>query len=263
MSDETAVGPGDPVGPHAVRGLLEVAVTHPRDVPGCVEGGADRLAVVAPGASYATAPEPALVSAVARTSGLPVRALLRLPPADGTAPYSADPASLDRLADLAREYLALGAEGVVLGFLDADLEVDVRACRELLAAVPGTPWTFHRALDDTLDPGRSWGRVVDLPGVTAVRSGGSPQGLAQGYEDLLALARRSPEVARLLMPAGGLAAEHVPWFVRAGVHQVHLGTQVRPGASYRSYVDAGYVRSWRRLLDDAVDRDRRSDRAGP
>lgn len=262
MSDVAAGGQPDPAGPLPVRGLLEVAVTHPRDVPGCVEGGADRLAVVAPGASYATAPEPALVSAVARSSGLPVRALLRLPPADGAAPYAADPASLDQLADLAREYVALGAEGVVLGFLDADLEVDVWACRRLLAAVPGTPWTFHRAIDDTLDPVRSWGRVVDLPGVTSVRSGGSPQGLAHGYEDLLALARRSLEVARLLMPAGGLSAEHVPWFAREGVRQLHLGTQVRPGASYRSYVDAGYVRSWRRLLDDAVDRDQRTDWAG-
>lgn len=262
MSDATAGAPGEPAGPSAVRGLLEVAVTHPRDVPGCVEGGADRLAVVAPGASYATSPEPALVSAVARSSGLPVRALLRLPPTDGAAPYAADAAALDRLADLAREYVALGAEGVVLGFLDADLEVDVWACRTLLAAVPGTPWTFHRAIDDTLDPVRSWGRVVDLPGVTSVRSGGSPQGLAQGYDDLLALARRSLEVARLLMPAGGLSAEHVPWFAREGVRQLHVGTQVRPGASYRSYVDAGYVRSWRRLLDDAVDRDQRTDWAG-
>lgn len=259
MTEPTAAPPAGTDGPGPVRGLLEVTVTHPRDVPGCVQGGADRLAVVAPGTAYAVAPEPALVSAVARTSGLPVRPLLRLAAAEGAAPYAADAASLARLADLAREYVALGAEGVVLGFLDADLEVDVRACRELLATVPGTACTFHRALDDTLDPARSWGRVVDLPGLTAIRSGGSPQGLAHGYDDLLALARRSLEVARLLMPSGGLHAEHVPWLARVGVRQLHLGSQVRPGATYRSYVDAGYVRSWRRLLDDAVDRDQRTD----
>lgn len=247
-----------PAAPERVRGLLEVTVTHQRDVPGCVEGGADRLAVVAPGPSYAVSPEPALVSAVVRASGLPVRPLLRLAVAHGAGPYAADAASLDRLADLGREYVELGAEGVVLGFLDADLEVDGGACRELLARLPGVPWTFHRAIDDTLDPVRSWGRVVDLPGVTSVRSGGSPRGLVQGYDDLLALARRSPAVTRLLTPSSGLAAEHVPWFVRAGVRQLHVGTQVRPGATYRSYVDAGYVRSWRRLLDGAVERDRRT-----
>ena len=93
--------------------------------------------------------------------------------------------------------------------------------------------------------------VVVVGLVALVRSGGSPRGLAQGYDDLLALAGRSPDVAGLLLAAGGLEAEHVPWFVRAGVRQLHLGEQVRPGATFRSYVDAGYVRSWRRLLDDA------------
>ena len=87
----------------------------------------------------------------------------------------------------------------------------------------------------------------------AVRSAGSPQGLSVGYDDLLATAA-DPEVARLLMPGGGLLAEHVPWFVRSGVSQFHLGRQVRPGASWKSYVDAGHVRSWRLLLDSTAAR---------
>ncbi len=231
------------------RALLEVTVLHQRDVRGAVEGGADRLSLVVPGDVAGHSPEPAAASAVIRASEVPVRVVLRT-----AATYAASDEDLDRLVAWGQEYLALGAEGVVLGFLDADLEVDVAACRRVLDALPGVAWTFNRALDSALDPLRSWGRVVDLPGLTAVRSGGSPQGLEQGFDDLLGLARRSPDVARLLMPAGGLAAEHVPWFVRAGVRQVHLGVQVRPGSTYRSYVDAGYVRSWRRLLDEATGR---------
>ena len=60
------------------------------------------------------------------------------------------------------------------------------------------------------------------------------------------------------MPGGGLLAEQVPWFVRTGVRQFHLGAQARPGASYKAYVDAAHVRSWRLLLDDALDRAARS-----
>ena len=91
------------------------------------------------------------------------------------------------------------------------------------------PWTFHRAVDATLDPRRSWRRLLGLPGLVAVRSAGSPQGLAVGYDDLLATAAADPAVAALLMPGGGLLAEHVPWFVRAGVAKFHLGPQARPG----------------------------------
>jgi copper homeostasis protein len=38
------------------------------------------------------------------------------------------------------------------------------------------------------------------------------------------------------------------------VRQFHLGRQARPGASYKAYVDAGHVRSWRLLVDDALER---------
>jgi copper homeostasis protein len=56
------------------------------------------------------------------------------------------------------------------------------------------------------------------------------------------------------MPSGGLVAEQVPWLARAGVRQVQIGEQARPGGSAKAYVDAALVRSWRTLVDDAVDR---------
>ena len=39
-----------------------------------------------------------------------------------------------------------------------------------------------------------------------------------------------------------------------GVRAFHVGRQVRPGGSVKAYVDAGYVRSWRTLVDDAMAR---------
>jgi copper homeostasis protein len=231
--------------------LLEVTVLHARDVPGCHDGGADRLALVVPDQSDGTSPDLATAASVIRASDLPVRVMLRLNDS-----YTTTGGEFVRLVGLAEEYLALGAEGVVFGFLDADLEIDVETCAALAAALPGVPWTFHRAIDHTLDTARSWRRLVGLPGVTAVRTGGSPQGLDRGLDDLLALVASAPDVARLAMPAGRLQAEHVPWLARAGVRQFSVGIQVRPGATHRSYVDAGFVRSWRSMLDDSTARAR-------
>jgi copper homeostasis protein len=143
---------------------------------------------------------------------------------------------------------------VSFGFLDADLEVDTEVCTHLATSLPSVPWTFHRALDDTLDPRRTWRRLLQLPGLVNVRSAGSPRGMGEGYDDLLATAESDPAIARLLMPGGGLLAEHVPWLVRAGVRAFHVGPQVRPGGSRKAYVDAGLTRSWRLLLDDATGR---------
>jgi copper homeostasis protein len=225
--------------------VLEVAVSDPRDVPGAAEGGADRLHVAVPGPTCGLSPEPALVSAISRESELPIFVLLRLNDTWGTTG-----GEFARLVGLADDYLACGATGVAFGFLDADLEIDTETCSMLLARLPQVPWTFTRAIDSSLDPRRSWRRLRDLPQLVAVRSAGSPQGMAVGYDDLLASV--TPESAPLLMPGGGLAPEHVPWLLKAGVRQLHLGDQVRSGGSAKAYVDASYVRSWRLLVDDAV-----------
>jgi len=224
--------------------VLEVAVADPRDVPGAVEGGADRLHVAVPGPTCALSPEPHLVSAVGRESDLPMFVLLRLNDS-----WSTTGGEFARMIGIAEDYLACGATGVAFGFLDADLEIDTETCSMLLAKIPHVPWTFTRAIDSSLDPRRSWRRLRDLPRLVAVHSAGSPQGMSVGYDDLLASV--TPEIAPLLMPGGGLAAEHVPWLLQAGVRQLHLGGQVRPGGSAKAYVDASYVRSWRTLVDDA------------
>ena len=56
----------------------------------------------------------------------------------------------------------------------------------------------------------------------------------------------------LIMAGGGLSAEHVPWLVRSGVRAFHIGSPARPGRSFKAYVDAELVASWRDLIDDEV-----------
>lgn len=226
--------------------LLEVTVRGPRDVAGADEGGADRLHLVT---DAGLSPEPTVVSSVCRETELPVFVTLRLNDS-----WTTTGGEMTRLVGLGEDYLGCGAAGVAFGFLDADLEIDTEVCGHLASSLPGVPWSFHRAVDSSLDPRRSWRRLLGLPGLVAVRSAGSPQGMDTGYDELLDTAESDPRIASLLMPGGGLLGEHVPWLVRAGVRQFHVGRQVRPGASYKSYVDAGHVRSWRLLLDSTLER---------
>ena len=224
--------------------LLEVRVAAAHDVAGAVEGGADRLELAVDSPAGGMAPDLQTASAVLRASDVPVRVMLRLNDS-----YTTTGGEFSRLVGLAEEYVGLGAEGVVFGFLDPDNEVDVPVCRALAERLPGVPWTFHRAVDHVLDARHAWRDLVGLPELTAVRTGGALRGLEHGYDDLLALCQADPAVAGLAMPARGLLPEQVPWFARAGVRQFHLGPQARPGGSAKAWVDAAYVRSWRTLLD--------------
>ena len=230
--------------------LLEVAVAHERDVPGAIEGGADRLHVVGPRTDGPSlSPEITTVSAVCRDTDVPVFVLLRLNDS-----WTTTGGELTRLVGLAEDYLAVGATGVSFGFLDADTDVDTEVCTHVATSLANVPWTFHDAVDDTLEPRRAWQRLVGLPGLVHVRSAGSPRGMGVGYDDLLATVESDPAIAALLMPGGGLLAEHVPWLVRTGVRAFHLDEQLRPGGSRKAYVDAGLTRSWRLLLDNAMER---------
>lgn len=229
--------------------LLEVVVLHPRDVAGADEGGADRLFLVTDVEAGGLSPEPATVSAVCKETEVPVRVMLRLN--DG---LSTTGGELSRLVGLGEDYLSIGAEGLSFGFLTSDLEVDVEVCGYLADRLPEAPWTFHRAVDSALSSDRAWRQLAGLPGLDAVLSAGSPRGLDAGCDDLVDRAGADPQVARLLMAGGGLRGEHVPWLARAGVRQFHVGSTVRPGGSWtKSYVDPAHVRSWRMLLDDAVE----------
>jgi copper homeostasis protein len=178
-----------------------------------------------------------------------VRVVLRLSTAD-----LVDGGSYARLVALAREYVTLGAEGVSFGFLDPDLEIDRATCLALASDLQ-LPWSFHAGFDAALEPDRAWRDVRALPWLDGVTTAGSSRGLAIGADDLIARAAADRGLARLVLAAGGLLPEHVPWLVRAGVRQFGVGASVRPGRSWtKAYVDAGHVRAWRMLLDDALSR---------
>ena len=228
---------------------------HPRDVAGAHDGGADRLFVVAHLAHAddgredgGLSVEPATLSGVCKETDLPVRAMLRLSDS-----FTTTGAELARLVALAQDYLAVGAEGVSFGFLDADLNIDVEVCTRLVEQLGRVPWTFHHAVDASLETSHAWRQLQTLPALDAVLSAGSVRGLEAGHEELTERCAADPGVARLLMAGGGLRGEHVPWLVRAGVRQFQVATSVRPGGSWRSHVEAGHVRAWRMLLDDASD----------
>jgi len=233
---------------HSRAAAIEVVALHPTDAERAQEGGADRLHVCAYEGAEARAVEPAQVSAVVRATDLPVRVTLRL--SEG---YSTQGGEFTRLVGLVSDYLALGVEGFVFGFLTRDLEVDVGVCQALVNELGGAPWTFDRAFDQALEAPRAWRALAGIDGLDGIHTAGAALGLDAGFDDLIALAQADGEFASTAVASGGVRPEHVPWLVRAGVTRVHLGASVRPGGSWtKSHVDAGFVRSWRLLLDDAT-----------
>ncbi|MBA3265752.1 MAG: copper homeostasis protein CutC [Nocardioidaceae bacterium] len=227
--------------------MIEVVALHPGDAENAQEGGADRIQLCAWSNGESRSVEPAVVSAVVRAVDLPVRVTLRL-----SSGFTTSGGEFSRLVGLASNYLALGVEGFSFGFLTADLEIDDDVCLALVREIGDAPWTFDRVFDSALDANRAWRRVRQLPGLDGIHTSGAVRGMDTGFDDLLGMAKSDPTFAAIAIAAAGTRPEHVPWLMRAGITRLHLGAVVRPGGTWtKAHVDSGFVRSWRRLLDDA------------
>ena len=237
-----------------MSGLLEVVVTHGPDAERAEAGGADRVSLIGDPTTGtgretgALSPAPALVEQVRAATTLPVRPLLRLREGYGT-----DGGEVAHLHGLLSSYRSAGADGVVLGFLNALTEIDLDVVAELVGAAAADAdalrWTFSRAVDSCISTDRAWRELPYLPGLDAVATAGSARGVAEGLDDLVARAEADPAARRVIMAAGELSPEHVPWLVRAGIGMFQVSTQVRPLGSWKAYVDADLVGTWRALLD--------------
>jgi copper homeostasis protein len=231
-----------------MSGLLEVVTLHPADAERAEAGGADRLQLVSALGEDGRSVEPALVGQVRRATSLPIRVVLRLREGFGT-----DGGEVAHLQGLVAGYRAVGADGLVLGFLNELTDIDVDVVTTILGD-PDFGWTFSRALDSCISTDRAWRELRTLPGLDQVLTAGSARGVAEGLEELLARVAVDPFARRVVMAGGGLLPEHVPWLARAGVRAFQIDTAARPLGSAKTYVDADLVGTWRTLIDDAVQR---------
>lgn len=231
-----------------MTGLLEVIALHPADAERAEAGGADRVEVCGSLEEGGMSPTPQLVSDVRRTTSLEIRVMVRL-----RSGFSTDGGEAVRLRGLMSSYLSAGADGMVLGFLNGYGEVDVPLITELLGDARW-PWTFHRAVDSCLETDQAWAALQHLPRLDQVLTAGSARGVEYGLNSLVARAKADPWAASVIMAGGGLKPDHIPWLARAGVQAYQIASAARPGGSFKAYVDADLVRSWRNLVDEETKR---------
>jgi copper homeostasis protein len=133
--------------------------------------------------------------------------------------------------DLALEH---GADGIVFGILDADANVDMERCREVMRRMGNRPAVFHRAFDVVADPFGSLEQLIDL-GVQRVLTSGQRSTAREGAVLISELIRRSAGRIEIL-PAAGINPATVTEVVeRTGCDQVHAS--LRSGSQAAEPVD--------------------------
>lgn len=185
-------------------------------------GGADRLELCGELLQGGVTPSAGLIGAVRERVKIPVFVLIR--PRTGDFLYDADEVDvMVRDIAAARE---MDVDGVVIGALTRDGDVDIGTVHTLMAAAGRMKLTFHRAFDFARDREGALEALVDLGAHRVLTSGGAATAL-EGAASLASLVRRANGRIKILA-GGGINAGNVAAVVRgSGVVEVHVRAATR------------------------------------
>lgn len=129
----------------------------------------------------------------------------------------------------------LAADGVVVGCLTPEGDIDVVRLQQLVALARPMQVTFHRAFDMCREPRRALEQLVEL-GVDRLLTSGQDSSCLEGV-DLIAELHAQAAGRIVVMPGGGITARNVAKIVAAtGVRDVHMSarTTVASGMLHRN-----------------------------
>lgn len=198
-----------------MRNLLEVCVDSAESALAAQAGGADRLELCANLMIGGTSPTPALIREVLRTVEIPVNVLLRPRFGDFCFTEAEKRVLLDEIA----ECRALDVNGVVIGALTEEGELDLPFLRACMEAAGPLKVTLHRAFDLTADPFRALGQAVSLGFDTVLTSG--QQSSAEAGAELLGQLHRAAAGEIHILAGAGVNAGNAALLAAQGLHSFH------------------------------------------
>lgn len=179
------------------RPLIEGCVDSYTSAMAAIRGGADRLELCANLAIGGTTPSSFLFEQIHREAGIPINVLIR--PRFGDFLYS--PRELEEMEKEIAQFRDLGANGVVIGVLTPDGELDEKRMARLMEQAGGMEVTLHRAFDMARDPYATLEAAIRL-GCRTILTSGQASSAAQGIPVLKELAHRAAGRIQIMAGSG-------------------------------------------------------------
>ena len=165
-----------------MAGTLEVCVDSLASARAAIAGGADRLELCSALAVGGLTPYAELLRQIRAESDIPVRCLMR--PRAGDFLYT--PEEIEMMAAQITQLRNLGANGFVIGCLDAEGNLDAQAMLPLVKAAEGCGLTLHRCIDVSRDPCQTYLDAKAL-GIDTVLTSGAECNCLKGIDTIGAL----------------------------------------------------------------------------
>ena len=211
--------------------MLEVCTDSVESAAAAVRGGARRLEVCANLVIGGTTPGVSQFKQMRKACDIPLNVLLR--PRYGDFLYTE--AEFTMLLEDTAMFRKLGADGIVVGCLNADGTLDLERIKKLREAADGMHMTLHRAFDVCRNPKETLEQAVEI-GVDTILTSGHKDSCMAGIGLLKQLTEQSAGRIHILA-GGGVTPENIGMLAKeTGTDSFHMSGQkiIESGMEYRN-----------------------------
>lgn len=196
--------------------LLEVCAATRPSLLAAIAAGAERVELCEDLAVGGVTPSADLIREAVATESLRVHVLIRC--RAGSFVYTSEEVAL--MTEQIRQAKALGADGVVIGALTPEGDINLSACRQWVAAAEGMSITFHRAFDRCRHPQEALEEIIRL-GCHRLLTSGQADTAYEGRALIADLVRQA--AGRLLiLPGAGVNPSNAAAILSAtGATELH------------------------------------------
>ena len=205
--------------------ILEICAGSVESAIAARDGGAQRIELCAALEVGGVTPSAGLIAQARKIEGLTLNVIIR--PRGGDFLYNEYEAAC--MEHDIRTCKQLGVDGVVIGALTAQGDIDTTLCKRLIEAAEGMSITFHRAFDMCRDPHKALEELIEM-GCDRVLTSGQASTAQAG----VTLLRELVEQANgriIIMPGCGVNSNNAAVILQAtGAQEIHASARKSVGS---------------------------------
>lgn len=210
--------------------ILEICAGSVTSVIAARNGGAARVELCTALEIGGITPSAGLIARARKIEGIDLNVIIR--PRGGDFLYDEEEATC-MIEDI-HTCKELGADGVVIGALTADGDIDTALCSRLISAADGMSITFHRAFDMCRNPQKALEDIIAMGCHRLLTSGQAPT--AESGIQLIEELVRQAERRIIIMPGCGVNSHNAAKIITAtGCTEIHASARKKSssGMKYR------------------------------
>ena len=208
--------------------ILEICAGSVESAIAARDGGAQRIELCAALEIGGVTPSAGLIAEARKVEGLTLNVIIR--PRGGDFLYDDYEAAC--MEQDIRTCKQLGADGVVIGALTAEGDIDTALCKRLIAAADGMSVTFHRAFDMCRDPHKALEELIGI-GCDRVLTSGQEATALVGVPLLKELVEQA-DGRIIIMPGCGVNSGNASAILQAtGANEIHASARKSVGSGMK------------------------------